>query len=56
MKIVHYTFVLYGRHVFAIRMRNALNWHIDHYFLLANLNSVEKEYLESAALFPNANN
>jgi hypothetical protein len=47
---------MYGRHVFAIRMRNTSKWHTDHYFLLANLNSAEKEYLEPPVLFPNINN
>jgi hypothetical protein len=45
-----------GRHVFAIHMRNISNWHTNHYLLLANLNSTEKEYLEPPALFPNVNN
>jgi hypothetical protein len=56
MKIVRYTSIMYGRHMFAIRMRNNSNWHTDHYFLSANLNSAEKEYLEPHALFPNVNN
>jgi hypothetical protein len=56
MKIVRYTSIMYGRHVFAIRKRNASNWHIHHYFLSANLNSADKEYLEPPALFPNVNN
>jgi hypothetical protein len=42
--------------MFAIRMRNTSNWQSDHYFLSANLNSAEKEYLEPPALFPNVNN
>jgi hypothetical protein len=44
MKIVRYTFIMNGRLVFAIRMRNTSNWHTDHY-LSANLNVAEKEYL-----------
>jgi hypothetical protein len=56
MKIVRYTSIMYGRHLFAIRMRSTLNWHTHHYFLSANLNSAEKEYLEPPALFPNDNN
>jgi hypothetical protein len=56
MKIVRYTSIMYGRHMFAIRMRNTSNWHTDRYFLSANLNSEEKEYLEPLVLFPNVNN
>jgi hypothetical protein len=41
--------------MFAIPMRNTSNWHTDHYFLLTNLNSEEKKYLEPPALFPNVN-
>jgi hypothetical protein len=37
---------MYGRHMLAIRMRNISSWHTDLYFSSANLNSVEKEYLE----------
>jgi hypothetical protein len=56
MKIVRYTSIIYGRQVFAIRMRNTSNWHTHHYFLSAYLNSAEKEYLEtSVLLFPNVN-
>jgi hypothetical protein len=45
MKIVRYTSIMYGRHVFAIRMRNTTNWYTDHFFLSANINSAENEYL-----------
>jgi hypothetical protein len=55
MKIVLYTYIMYGRHVFTIRMRNTSNWLTHHYFLSANLNSEEKEYLEPPVLFPNDN-
>jgi hypothetical protein len=56
MKIVRYTSIMYGRHVFKICMPSTSNWHTDHYFLSANLNPAEKEYLEPLVLFPNVNN
>jgi hypothetical protein len=51
MKTKRYTSIMYGRHMFAIRMRNTSNWHTGHYFLSANLNSAQKEYLEPPAYF-----
>jgi hypothetical protein len=56
MKIVRYTSIMYGRHMFAIRMRNTSSWHTGHYFLTANLNPAKKKYLKPPALFPNVNN
>jgi hypothetical protein len=55
-EILHYTSIIYGRHMLAIRMPNNSNWHTDHYLLSANLNSAKKEYLEPPALFPNVKN